>query len=297
MEEALKWKKRFERERKSKKEAERLLEEKSLELWEINQNLEEKVRDRTQKLIDSAISAQQANKSKDAFLASMSHELRTPHNAVIGFSQILLMKKDIDQSIKTYIDKINISGKNLLTLVNTILDFAKLEAGKFEVHAVDFSFQTVINECVVIVEALAAKKNITLDYPKDINLYSCFDPQLIKQVIINLLTNAIKFSQEGSTVAVKLGVSKKDYSVVIGVCDQGIGISKDNLKTLFQPFVQVNAGEHKKNQGTGLGLSISKKIVEDLHNGKIWAKSKLGEGTCFYISLSDTQDNEEQDDE
>lgn len=226
--------------------------------------------------------AKEANRAKDTFLSSMSHELRTPLNAIIGFSQILRHHSELSESVKNTIEKINISGKNLLTLVNTLLDFSKIEAGKMEVQRINFRVEHLLNEVNILVESMAQKKEIILALHIDENLTLLADRQLIKQVIVNLITNAIKFSPPSSTITLEHhSDSQKD---VFGIRDQGMGIAHDKLETLFDPFVQIREHQQGSIKGTGLGLSIVKKIIE-LHGGEIWIESTVGEGSCFYFSL------------
>lgn len=243
------------------------------------------MQDREQALVVFAEKVENANKAKDMFLANMSHELRTPLNAIIGFAQILQVKKDIPIKTKTYIEKIYIAGKNLLDLVNTILDFAKLEAQKMPFNPQLRNIATVVNEAKTLVELLAQKKNITLTMPKIVSLNIFVDDKLFKQVIVNLLTNAIKFTQDGGdvTLAIEYNYAKQSYK--FKVQDNGIGISKEGIKKLFQPFSQVDDSHTKQEQGTGLGLMISKKIIEDLHKGRIWVESIEDEGSIFYVEM------------
>jgi signal transduction histidine kinase len=241
--------------------------------------------EREQSLRHFADKAEHANRSKDEFLANMSHELRTPLNAVIGFSQILMMRKDTPENVKAYIEKINISGNNLLELVNTILDFAKLDSGKMHVDQRESNLADIFEEVETIITPMAEKKNISVTFPHLHSLILFIDPKLIKQVLLNLLSNAIKFTPEEGEVIVKLGFVSSRHSYRIDVCDNGLGISKENQAKLFQPFAQVDNVYQKEEKGTGLGLMLCKKIVEELHEGKMWVESEEGKGSCFYFSL------------
>lgn len=231
-----------------------------------------------------AVRAEEANQAKDMFLANMSHELRTPLNAIIGFSQILGAKKDIPAQYHGYLEKIGIAGKNLLTLVNTILDFAKLEAGKLQFRPEQSNTYMVIKEVLAVTEPLAHKKAITLNYPSFTSHVLFMDPQLIKQVLTNLLSNAIKFTPEGGEVKLN-AVFNADGEFHFSVCDNGVGIPLASQAKLFEPFSQVDNPFQKSVEGTGLGLAISKKIVEDLHDGRIWVESEEGKGSCFHVTL------------
>jgi PAS domain S-box-containing protein len=228
--------------------------------------------------------AQAAEQTKAEFLANMSHELRTPLNAIIGFSQILQHRKSIPDTEKAYIDKILISGQNLLQLVNTILDFSKIEAGKMEYYPSEFFLGTLIREINVLVEAQMQKKMITFELPDLDEEQGLFgDIQLLKQVLINLLSNAIKFTPDGGKIT--LSYMQQDDHHHFSVCDTGSGISQEEQETLFSPFVQGRAAMSSASKGTGLGLAITKRIIEELHRGSITLESELGKGSCFSVRI------------
>ena len=243
------------------------------------------VQERELSLIHFADEAENANRSKDMFLANMSHELRTPINAITGFSQILMMKKETPPNLKTYIEKINIAGNNLLTLVNTILDFAKLESGKMQFNPSLSNISKLLNETKILVTPLAEKKNIILQMPNIISLNLYIDNTLFKQVLINLLSNAIKFTHEGGEVTLNLSYNEAHHTYVFEVKDNGVGLSKEEMSKLFIAFSQIENSYQKEHKGTGLGLMISKNIVEDLHKGKIWVESQKGKGSSFFIEM------------
>jgi len=242
-------------------------------------------KERELSLITFADKAQSANKAKDMFLANMSHELRTPLNAIKGFSQILLSKNDTPDSSKKFIEKINIAGNHLLELVNTILDFAKLESGKmqFKPHLQDIA--STLQEVATLVSPLAQEKNITLSLPKIISLNMYIDTGLFKQVLINLLSNAIKFTPDGGRVSLKIQYESATKCYRFEVKDTGIGLTPEEIQQLFIAFSQIENSYQKDQQGTGLGLMISKTIIEELHKGKIWVESVKGEGSNFIFSL------------
>jgi len=242
-------------------------------------------REKEYTLMDMAQKAESANRSKDMFLANMSHELRTPLNAIIGFSQILQARPEIPSNMTPYIEKISISGNNLLTLVNTILDFAKLEAGKISYHPAMEYLSKIVQEVTVVLSPMAEQKGIVLTLPEDISLVLYIDAQLIKQALINLLSNAIKFTPQGGEVNLKISFNEESGEYILSVCDNGIGMSKEALSEIFSPFTQINASQHSDSKGTGLGLVITQRIVEDLHEGRIWVESEEGKGTCFHFSL------------
>ena len=243
------------------------------------------VQERELSLIQFADEAEKANKSKDMFLANMSHELRTPINAITGFSQILMMRKDTPQKVKDYVEKINISGNNLLNLVNTILDFAKLEAGKMQFNPSLSNISNIINEVNIMISPLANKKNISLTMPKIISLNLYLDATLFKQVLINILTNAIKFTAENGKVFVSITFSEEKHAYIFEIKDTGVGLLKEEISMLFQAFSQVDNIYQKQQQGTGLGLMIAKEIIENLHKGKIWVESEKGVGSSFFIEM------------
>lgn len=243
------------------------------------------VKERESSLILFADKAENANRAKDMFLANMSHELRTPLNAITGFSQILLMKKDTPDSVKQYVQKINIAGNNLLDLVNTILDFAKLESGKMQFSPTLSNIASLLSEVKTLVQPQAMRKGITLHMPNIVSLNLFIDSKLFKQVLINLLSNAIKFSHEGSEVSLSILFDADEHLYRFEIKDNGVGISPEHISKLFEPFSQVDNAYQKQHKGTGLGLMISKKIVEELHKGRIWVQSKEGEGSSFFIHM------------
>lgn len=276
---------------KERRLLEQTLDVSSKELQEANRSLLEQNKDlRAQEELrvsrDEAIiamnQAQEANRAKDAFLSSMSHELRTPLNAIIGFSQILMAKPDTPESVRSFVDKINLSGKNLLSLVNTILDFSKIESGKMEIHKTHFSMVELIKEVNVLTEPMAEKKGLKCIADLDENLEIYADRQLIKQVLINLVTNAIKFSPDGERITFKH--HHEENGECFSLCDRGHGIPKEKIATLFDPFTQIREHQSESIKGTGLGLAIVKKIIE-LHDGELWVESVVGQGSCFNFTL------------
>lgn len=228
------------------------------------------------------IAADEANRAKDAFLSNMSHELRTPLNAIIGFSQVLNARPDVSETVKKMVEKIHISGKNLLTLVNTLLDFSKIESGKTELSVFPFEMKALMYEVKVMIEPMAHKKGLTLHDQIPESLVVHADRQLIKQVFINLLSNAVKFSHENGRITLEQETT--DGFETFRVRDEGLGIPSDKIDTLFAPFVQIREHQNSSVKGTGLGLSIIKKIIE-LHGGKVWVESIPGEGSCFSFTL------------
>lgn len=254
-------------------------------ILDSNQNIIEYIGIRTDitELENAMIAALSAEKAKSTFLATMSHELRTPLNAVIGFSQILMAKDDMPkEKIRTFVEKINISGKHLLNLVNNILDFSKIESGRMNLNKREILLENFINETILLVENEALKKDIEIIKKGFFEISLSADEQLLKQVILNILSNAIKFSNQNS--AINISYKNDEENHIISICDEGVGLSQEQLEKLFKPFSQVQEHQNTALKGTGLGLVISQKIVE-LHNGNIEVKTQSGKGSCFYISI------------
>jgi PAS domain S-box-containing protein len=220
-----------------------------------------------------------ANNAKSEFLAVMSHELRTPLNSIIGFSE-LLTQGDLNERDGHYVENVLTSGKHLLGLVNGILDLVNIETGKVELSLEKMSMPLTINECLLMIKPNAEKNNIILKKEIDPELdYIEADRQKIKQILLNLLDNAVKFNKaEGGIV--KVSAKKAGDMAMISVSDTGIGIKEKDMEKLFKEFEQLDKGRSRKYGGTGLGLVISKKLVE-LHGGKIKIESKNGEGSTF----------------
>jgi signal transduction histidine kinase/ActR/RegA family two-component response regulator len=290
MEEKNPWQVRFERERKARKESERLLEEKSLELWKINQDLEALVEERTNSLQKALAKAKKADKVKSDFLANMSHEIRTPLNSIIGFSQFLANDKTIgDKNIKSA-SIIESSANSLLTIINDILDFSKIESGNFDISMSQTNINEVCNEVVDLLSNKIEKKQLKFDYKCDSKIpkYILTDGLRLKQVLLNLLSNAIKFTPESKNISFFVNLVDEDSSKVsieFEVSDTGMGIPNDKLQTIFNPFIQLENIENKHHTGTGLGLSICRNILEKL-DSEFQIKSKINQGTTFKFILN-----------
>ncbi|GGW62195.1 hypothetical protein GCM10008111_17640 [Alishewanella tabrizica] len=226
--------------------------------------------------------AEQATEVKSAFLANMSHEIRTPLNAVIGFTDLLLENPDTPDASR-YIQTVNHSARALLVLLNDILDSAKLEKGKLELEAINFNLTELVDNVVSTLWVNARKKHLALNFtihPTLAPYYFGAAPR-IRQVLLNILGNAIKFTEQGS---VTLTVYPIAEGIAFEITDTGIGIAKERLASIFEPFTQADASMSRRFGGTGLGTTISKQLIE-LMGGTITATSKLGEGSTFVINL------------
>ena len=225
-----------------------------------------------------------ASRHKSEFLANMSHELRTPLNAIIGFSEVLSerMFGEINEKQAEYLDDILESGRHLLSLINDILDLSKIEAGRMELEATDFDLPSAIESTLMLVRERAHRRGITLARNIDERLAMIRgDERKVKQVLLNLLSNALKFTPEGGQIGVQAEL--RDGAAEISVTDTGVGIAPEDQETVFEEFRQVGMAS-KKVEGTGLGLAISRKFIE-LHCGKIWVKSQVGAGSTFAFTL------------
>lgn len=225
-----------------------------------------------------------ADKIKNEFIASVSHELRTPLNAIIGFSDILKTEVygKLTEKQSEYISDIQVSGIQLLGMVNEILDISKIEANAIKLVKRYFEISRPVIETTNLLMPLVKKKNINLSYhiEKDIDIYA--DYQKIQQVFYNLLSNAIKYTPENGNIVIT--VTNTSKKIKISVKDSGIGIEKKYHKKIFQKFVQLEDAFYKKETSTGLGLAITKKLVE-LHGGKIKVESEKGHGADFIVTL------------
>jgi signal transduction histidine kinase len=214
----------------------------------------------------------------------MSHELRTPLNAIIGFSEVLAerMFGEINDKQAEYLADILESGRHLLSLINDILDLSKIEAGRMELDRADFELPGAIDNTMTLVRERAHRRGVTLGRTIEARVGKIHgDERKVKQVLLNLLSNALKFTPEGGRIDVRAGVRDDLYE--ISVTDTGVGIAPEDLDAVFEEFRQVGSAA-KKVEGTGLGLAISRKFIE-LHGGRIWATSQVGTGSTFAFTL------------
>ena len=233
------------------------------------------------------IEADNANKSKSEFLATMSHELRTPLNAIIGFSDVL--KKQLYGSLGNeryleYVADINASGLHLLAIINDILDLAKAEAGKLELREDTFDIIQCVQDCIQMCRGRADEGGIklTLDAPQwELDTFG--DERLLRQLVLNLVSNGVKFTPPNGQVRVRLKADERD-GIFIEVSDTGIGIPREHLDRVLRPFEQVERALSRRHGGTGLGLPFAKKIAE-LHGGSLWLESEVDKGTRVTVRL------------
>jgi signal transduction histidine kinase len=262
----------------------RTINEMASQLQSYTTSLEQKVSEKTAQL-------ELANRHKSEFLTNMSHELRTPLNAVIGFSDVLKEQYfgELNAKQQEYVKDINESGQHLLSLINDILDLSKIEAGHMDLDLSEFSLPMALDNAMVLVRERAHRQQLQLraDVASDISLVTA-DERKFKQILINLLTNAVKFSYPGGWVEVTVRHDKNvnTNAVVITVKDSGLGIARDDQAAIFEEFHQLKSTGSAKLEGTGLGLSLAKRLVE-LHGGKIWVESEVGKGAAFSFTLPD----------
>jgi signal transduction histidine kinase len=226
----------------------------------------------------------QANRAKSQFLANMSHELRTPLNAILGYTELIQdsIYGDVPEKVREVIGRIDHNGRHLLNQINDVLDLTKIEAGELKLSLNDYSMQDIVNGVISNVGSLAAEKNLTLNasVPPDLPT-GLGDYWRISQVLLNLVGNAIEFTDEGE---VSVRVSASDDEFQVAVADTGIGISEADQAEILNEFYQADDSDTRAHGGTGLGLAIAKRMVE-LHGGRLWIESTLGEGSTFSFSL------------
>ncbi|HEY6915397.1 MAG TPA: ATP-binding protein, partial [Paludibacter sp.] len=236
-----------------------------------------------QELINAKERAEESDRLKSAFLANMSHEIRTPLNSIIGFSDLLFDPFYSTAQQKEFVKSIRNSGDNLLVIISDIMDLSKIESGQFQITKRPFSINDLIIDIQKVYSYKATEKEIELklNLPTKDAIIINSDKAKVRQVLINLVTNAIKFTEYGS---IEMGFKVIDHTIQIQVKDNGIGIHPEYHQIIFERFRQVENSETRRFGGNGLGLAISKNLVEML-GGKIWLESEVGKGSTFYFSL------------
>ncbi len=249
--------------------------------------LEKRIKDRTDQLEEAMRTAQAANHAKSEFLANVSHELRTPMNGVIGMLDIAL-DRDLSPDVAEQLQTAQRCAYSLLSLLNDILDLSKIEAGKMTLEKLPFDLRVLLADCIKAHQPLAAKNSVSLhaDVSPDMPRQIAGDPLRIRQIIANLVSNAVKFTEHGS-VSVRAGgefTHPREFTLRITVQDSGTGIPADKLLSIFDKFTQADGSVTRRFGGTGLGLAITRSLVE-LHGGEIHVQSELGRGSSFEVTL------------
>ena len=227
---------------------------------------------------------QVASQHKSQFLANMSHELRTPLNAILGYTELIVdqIYGPVPEKILAVLDRVEKSGRHLLGLINDVLDLSKIEAGQLVLSLGDYSFSDVVQAVASAVGSLAAEKRLPLEVDVAPNLpVGRGDERRITQVLLNLVGNAIKFTEAGE---ITVRVTASDGAFLTAVADTGPGIREEDRQRIFEEFQQSDSSPTKTKGGTGLGLAIAKRIVE-MHGGRIWVESTVGKGSTFFFSI------------
>ncbi|SCA58255.1 putative Histidine kinase [Candidatus Terasakiella magnetica] len=258
------------------------------ELSRHRDHLQELVDERSRELIKARDEAEQANRAKSEFLSSMSHELRTPLNGILGFAQLMEMsrKDKLSETQREYTQHIFKAGQHLLGLINEILDLAKIEAGKMQLNIMEVDLVAAVSDSIDLVQNMADDRSVTLHNQIDEDVISVYgDPVRLKQVVVNILSNAIKYNRDEGDVF--LCVEQEEDALVLSISDSGYGIAKDKMKDLFTPFNRLGV-EGQNIEGSGIGLTITRKLVT-MMGGDIQVESEEGKGSTFSLYLPTTK--------
>ena len=254
---------------------------------ELNTKLEQRVKDRTLELSLANAELSRVMQSKDDFLSTMSHELRTPLNAILGLSESLgeNIYGELNPKQARSIETIAESGQHLLSLINDLLDIAKIGAGKMDLDLSITNVEDVCRASLRFITGLASKKKISISLTLDPNATTIHaDQRRLKQILVNLLSNAVKFTEDGGHIALQTKSDRERNALHVSIVDSGIGISTIDIEQLFRPFTQLDSKLSRQYPGTGLGLSLVLRLAE-LHGGSVKVESEIGKGSCFTVSL------------
>jgi len=254
------------------------------ELEEYRNHLEEQVEQRTAELAKANEHLQELDKLKSMFIASMSHELRTPMNSILGFTDLILqgMTGDINDIQRDQLTRVNRSGRHLLALITDVIDLSKVEAGKVAAIPTDFALPALLSEVIQDIQFEAEKKAMVIHLQLDEVMDIFTDRQRLMQCLLNILSNAVKYSKQGDIVVT---ATKQGQELVIDIQDHGIGMSEEQVSLLFKPFVRLDSELTVKAGGTGLGLYLTQKLMQEVLDGSISVRSQSGIGSCFTLRL------------
>jgi signal transduction histidine kinase len=267
-----------------RKQAEEDLKESYGKLEELVNERTSELKEKTDALEEANAHLQEVNRHKSVFLANMSHELRTPLNSIIGYTKLMYdgLEGDINEEQKQDLLAVYNNGKNLLELINGLLDLSKIEAGKMIMAYEVFPVSVLIHEIITTIEPLTKEKGLTLTYNIDPTIDHIYaDRAKIRQVLLNILGNAVKFTSKGG---IQLDITAGKDKYIFSVTDTGIGIEKENLEVIFDSFIQVGPAQIAGYAGTGLGLAVCRQFIE-MQGGRIWAESEPGKGSRFIFTL------------